>query len=257
MYEAYWVYYQRLDDTELSITYLEKAIDVRRKTPEQHYPQLSSNYQALANLKQQQKDTEAMEANLKTALDYALKIKKPEDRFMISNVVNQLLTLYYQQQKPDIAQALLLQILPELIEYTDPFNSYVLSFVYQELGWLYADKGNIKSAIRQFGYALTVMKDSAQYSESSEFGYESSDSFAVTNIYLAIAAIQFKQGNLTVAKENIDKAEKLVKENYFESLEQYIRDYAPEVITGGQEPDSSRDSARWKLISDAAKEINL
>ncbi|WP_455219566.1 hypothetical protein [Kaarinaea lacus] len=255
LYEAYWIYYQRLNDTELSITYLQKAIDVRNKTPEKHYPQLASNYQALANLKQQQKDTAAMEADLKTALDYSLKIENPEDRFMISNVVNQLLGLYYQQQKPGTAQALLLNILPGLIEYTDPFNSYVSSFVYQELGWLYADKGDYKSALKQFKYALTVLKDSDQYSQGEESSYESSDPFSNTNVLLAIATIHFKQGNLSAAKGKLSEAEKLAKENYFESLEQYINDYLPEVVTGNQEPDDSRESIRWKLISDTVKKL--
>ena len=168
LYEAYWIYYQRLNDVELSSTYLEKAIDVRKKTPEQHYPELSSNYQALANLEHQKNNPSAMESNLKIALDYALKIERPEDRYMISNVVNQLLTLYYQQNKPDSAQALLLEILPNLIEHTDPLNSYVSSFVYQELGWLYYERGDSNSAIRQFNYAATVLIDSAQYSGYSE-----------------------------------------------------------------------------------------
>jgi tetratricopeptide (TPR) repeat protein/Zn-dependent protease len=256
LYEAYWIYYQRLSNVELSISYLEKAIDVRKKSAEQNYPQLSSNYQALANLYQQQNKLEVMKSNLMTALDYAMKINTPEDRFMISNVVNQLLSVHYRQQNPDAAQALLLKILPELIEYTDPLNSYVLSFIYQELGWLYAEKGKLKSAIKQFNYALTVLQDSAQFSAVDQPGYESSDPFAVINVYLAIAVNQFDQGNLTVAKGNFEKAEKIAKENYFESLEQYISDYLPENIPVDQEVVRSRDSVRWNLINETYRKIN-
>ncbi len=255
LYEAYWIYYQRLNNINQSATYLMKAIEVRERRAEENYAELASNYQALANLKLQLKDTASVEEYLKNALDYAIKIKSPEDRFMISNVLNQLLNLYYTQNKTLLAQSILQRILPDLIELTDPFNSYVSSFVYQELGWLYVEKEEYKTAIKQFKFAMTVLNDSTQFSSTDETGTTKVDPFSLINLNLAIAAVQTKQRNITVAKDYMDKAEKLAKENYFDSLTQYIRDYLPEVTAKNSEGDGTRDSARWKLIEESYRVI--
>ncbi|WP_455207391.1 hypothetical protein [Kaarinaea lacus] len=251
LYQAYSYYYQRQNDLPRAEEYLIKVIKLHRQLPAQHAMQLATNYQSLASLRQQQNNLEEFEADLKTGLSYALKITNPEERFIISTIISQLLDKYYSTKELDKAQTLLQDTLPELAEYMDPLNQYVVSYLRQELGWLHAEKSDLTSAMDQFNQTLALVNES-----SGQHDAKYADPLMNVNVYLAIAAIQYKEGNLTLAETNLKEAEQLTKANHYQSLGEYIQNYAPEVMSDEPANITSREVMRWKLIDEVYKKFN-
>jgi tetratricopeptide (TPR) repeat protein len=254
LYQAYSFYYQRQNDLPRAEEYLVKVIKLHRQLPDQYAMQLASNYQSLAGLRRQQNKLEEFEADLKTGLAYALRTQKPEERFVISTVISSLLDYYHEKNELDKAQTLLVDTIPELGEHTDALNQFVASYLHQELGWLHGNKAEIASAMEQFNQALQLTNASEE-SSSDEY----SDPFAKVNIYLAMAAVQYRNGNLTVSESHMKEAEQLVTANHYQSLADYIQNYLPvlpEAVTNEMEIDTGRENKRWKLIDEAYKKLS-
>ena len=250
LYQAYSYYYQRQNDLPRAEEYLIKVIMLHKQLPDQHAMQLATNYQSLANLRQRQNKLDELEADLKIGLSYALKVKNPEERFIISTVVSLLLDHYYSNKELDKAQTLLVDTLPLLEEYSDPFNRFVAGYLYQELGWLYSEKRNIDLAMEHFNQALQISSVSDNQQDS-----DFSDPLVKVNIYLAMAAAQYRHGNLTIAESHINEAAQLAKTNHFQSLDQYIRTYLPVTEAGGTKNETNRESGHWKQINEAYENI--
>jgi Zn-dependent protease/tetratricopeptide (TPR) repeat protein len=246
LYQAYSYYYQRHNDLSRAEEYLIKVIMLHKQLPDQHAMQLATNYQSLANLRQRQNKLDELETDLKTGLTYALKVKNPEERFIISTVVSLLLDHYYSKKELDKVQTLLVDTLPLLEEYSDPFNRFVASYLHQELGWLYSETRNIGLAMEHFDQALQLSSVSSNQ-EDSDF----SDPLVKVNIYLAMAAAQYRNGNLAIAESRMNEAAQLAIANHFQSLDQYIKTYLPVTEAGGTENETNRESEHWKQINEA------
>ncbi|WP_455220814.1 hypothetical protein [Kaarinaea lacus] len=250
LYQAYSYYYQSQNDLGHAEEYLVKVIKLHRQLPDQHAMQLATNYQSLASLRYQQEKLEDFESDLQSGLSYALRIKKPEERFVISSIVSLLLDNYYKTSQLDKAQTLLVDTLAALGKHEDALNRYVESYFHQELGWLHAEKSDITSAMEEFNLALELSTNLPEQSDE-----DVADPLVKVNIYLAMAASQYKQGNLTIAEGTIKKAEKLAKTNYYQSLGDYIQNYLPNAMPEEAGNDMNRETARWKLISEAYKTL--
>jgi len=248
LYQAYSFYYQSQNDLNRAEEYLVKVIKLHRQLPDQHAVQLAANYQSLADLRRQQDKLEEFESDLQSGLTFALRIKNPEERFIISSIVGLLLDTYYQTSQLDKAQKLLTDTLSALGGTENTLNRYIEAYLHQELGWLNAEMSNITTAMDEFNIAMDLNKGLTGQSEK-----DSSDPLASLNIHLAMAATQYKQGNLTIAESEIKKAEKLANANFYPSLGDYIQIYLPDAMPGEISNNLSRESARWKLISEAYK----
>jgi len=248
LYQAYSFYYQSQNDLNRAEEYLVKVIKLHRQLPDQHAVQLAANYQSLADLRRQQDKLEEFESDLQSGLTFALRIKNPEERFIISSIVGLLLDTYYQTSQLDKAQKLLTDTLSALGGTENTLNRYIEAYLHQELGWLNAEMSNITTAMDEFNIAMDLNRGLTGQSEK-----DSSDPLASLNIHLAMAATQYKQGNLTIAESEIKKAEKLAKANFYPSLGDYIQIYLPDAMPGEISNNLSRESARWKLISEAYK----
>ena len=255
LYEAYSLYYQRKQDLPKAESYVQKIIKLHRQSPERYKTQLANNYQALATLLLQQNKLDDLEEILKTGLTYALRIEEPEQRFVITTITSQLLDVYYRDQRLDIAQTLLTDMLPKLKQHQDPLNKHVIKYVYQELGWLSAKQDAVDSAMEYFNLAMVLQSGKSDPLNSVSTGkvIDSENNFdpmEITNVILAMAAVQYQKGNMSISQDYLKKAEQLVKNNYFESLEQYVNNYATEIPLEDGENTIHRETARWKLISE-------
>lgn len=248
LYQAYSYYYQRQNDLNRAEEYLVKVIKLHRQLPDQHAMQLAANYQSLAGLRLQQDKLEEVESDLQSGLVFALRIKNPDERFIISSIVSLLLDTYYQTGQLEKAQKLLTDTLSALGENENTLNRYIQGYLHQELGWLNTEKSNITDAMEEFNLALDLNKGLSGQSDEG-----SADPLSTVNIYLAMAAAQFKQGNLTIAESRFKEAEQLAKANYYPTLGDYIQTYLADAIPEDTDNGMSRESARWKLISEAYK----
>ena len=267
VYHAYALYFQGRGEYAKAESYLEQAIDIGMKRSDKNYLQIATHFQALASLKYQQQDMKNYESDLITALLFAKKIETPDQRYVIGNILSQLLDLYYQQQQFDTVQVLLEQTLKEFGQKgTVSPSSFVVKFVHQELGWLYIAKGDFNLAIEHFDQAVAMLHRGSNTSQVA-----STDPMEKTNLLLAKAVAQYMQGNQSLALNELGEVERLVKENNFDSLQQYIETYAPsdnmadstrDVITGMNlggvdiTGDSSREPARWQMIHDLTQARN-
>jgi Zn-dependent protease len=251
LYEAYSVYHQHQNDLSRAEEYLTKVIQLHKQMPDQYASQLASGYQSLAILRRQQNKTEEYESDLKTGLSYALKISIPEERFVITNIVSLLLDKYYSLKELDKAQALLTDTLPKLGQHIELPNLHVASYLHQELGWLHADHNDIASATDQFNQALAVINERSTQNES-----DYPESLSKVNVHLALAAIQYKHGNLSIAETNFKEAGQLVKANHFQSLGEYIQMYIPDIAGNESGSDTSRETLRWQMINEAYQKLN-
>ncbi|HEY5604321.1 MAG TPA: hypothetical protein VIM41_14565 [Gammaproteobacteria bacterium] len=251
LYQTYSYYYQHQNDLPNAEEYLLKVIMLHRQLPDQHTLQLATNYQTLATLRHQQNKRDARESDLKTSLSYALKINVPEQRYIISTTIGLLLNHYYETKELDKAQTLLQDTLAELAQLTDPTSQQAAIFLHQELGWLHAEKKEHSSAIDQFNQALALLKGNSGQNDAKQ-----SDALASASVYLAITAVHYRQGNFTIAETNLRQAEQIAKANFFQSLDDYIQVYLPEMLDTETDSDTSRETARWQLINEAYGKLN-
>jgi len=248
LYHNYAVFYQGKNDLVQAETYMGKVINLYRQLPELNAYPLATSYQTMAYLHQELKKDDEYETDLKTGLGYALKVQKPEQRYEITALVNQLLDVYAKKNAAENSLKLLQDSIPVLLQYNDPITNNVTSNLYQELGWLFAIKGDNNQATEQFEHALALIS----YKSDQAAGLQA-DSLEMANIHLALATTHYKSGNFSISQDQISDADRIIKLNHFDSLEQYLKG-----IT--DEPDetaaiSSRNSSHWKLITEAVAKI--
>ncbi|MGD8566894.1 MAG: site-2 protease family protein [Gammaproteobacteria bacterium] len=258
LYQAYSTYYQFKQDYPRAESYQQKIIKLHRQAPHRYTLELANDYQTLATLFLQQDKREGLESVLNSGLSYALQIDKPEKRYIISIITGELLDLYYDKQRIDDAQTMLDDTVAKLEQHHDPLDKYVTNYLYQELGWLSAKQNDIESAMKYFVKALSLMTGKADplndlsINKHLATGSEA-DPMGVANVMLAMAAVQYQKGNMSISQEYLQEAEYLVKNNYFESLGQYIGTYTQgtgDLQSDQPEKINTRQSKRWTLIND-------
>lgn len=257
LYQAYSTYYQYKQEFSRAESYQQKIIKLHRQAPHRYTLELANDYQTLATLLLQQDKPDDLETVLNTALSYALQIDKPEKRYIISTIAGELLDLYYNKQRLDEAKTVLRNTATSLKQYHDPLDKHVTNYLYQELGWLSAKQNDIESAMEYFIKALSLTTGKADPLNDLSINRHIAtgtnvDPMIVANVMLAMAAVQYEKGNMSIAQEYLQEAEYLVKNNYFESLGQYIGTYTQ--ATQDSQPDPtktthSRQNARWTLIN--------
>jgi Zn-dependent protease len=264
VYHAYALYFQGRGKYAKAETYLEQAIDIGMKRSDKNYLQIATHFQALASLKYQQQDMKKYESDLITALLFAKKIETPDQRYIIGNILSQLLDLYYQEQQLDTVKVLLEQTLKDINQGDSaPFTRYIEKFIHKELGWFYTAKGDFNSALDQFKQAMALLGTGKNPSKANF------DPMEKTNLFLAMAVAQYKQGNLALAQTGLSTAESVAKANYFDSLRQYIETYYPSdnssppknavnstFSTGEPANEASRETERWKIIQQTTEALN-
>lgn len=256
LYHAYSFYYQQLGDMDQAEQALKKAIDIGMKASDKNHVQLATHFQSLASLKQKQGDLKEYESDLLTALLFAKQIEKPSERFMIANILDQLIELFTRQKQYNTGIILLQQTISELGETDDPAHKYIVRYAYQELGWLYERSGESKTALDNFNRALILMptnktkKGVVTVDNGNVFG----DPMEKVNLLLAMASIQNKYSNFLTAQTLIENAETIAKENYFSSLDQYIESFLTDTeVPAATSEDRMLD--RWHTIADAYQNI--
>ena len=262
VYHAYALYYQGRGNYAKAEAYLERAIDIGMRRSDKNYLQIATHFQALASLKYQQQNMKDYESDLITALLFAKKIATPEQRYIIGDILGQLLDLYYQQNQLNTVEVLLDQTLKDFDQKDSaPFTKFIREFVHQELGWLDATKGNYAEAVKHYKRAMSLLPKVTKHSHAKKI-----DPMERANLLLDMAVAQYKDGEHSDAQANLHNAEQLVKNSNFDSLEQYIETYYPSSdvrnnkgddsnsinLTGTDNPnDTSRESARWRMIHEA------
>jgi len=248
LYHAYAIFYQRKDDNTQAETYIGKVINLYRQLPELNAYSLATTYQTLALLHRQMQKEQDYETDLKTGLSYALKGRKPEQRYVISALISQILDLYNEKKTPDKALSLLQDTLPVLLDYTDVSSNEVTSYVYQELGWLYITMGNTAQATEQFEHALALVTAQDVQNNTTE-----PETLEMANIHLALAMAHFKSGNFSIAQDQMAAADKIAKQNQFASLGQYLQGIREDV----NDPDqlTSRNMQHWSMITAAVNKL--
>jgi tetratricopeptide (TPR) repeat protein len=256
LYLAYSQLYRQQQDLPQAESYLQKIIKLHRQTPEQYSFELANDYQTLATIYSQQNKQQDLESVLNDGLGYALKVKNPEQRYLITTLTGQLMDLYYRQQQFKQAEKVLGNILPELQEYKDPLNKQITNYIYQELGWLFVTKKDPDTAMDYFSKALSLSTGTKEplttlSGLTDEIDNNSAANMTTIDLLLALTAVQYEKGNMSIAQSYLQKATELIKLNYFESLDQYIGTYTTSYQTDDINTTPPRDAARWHLISEA------
>lgn len=260
LYDTYAFYFLTKREMENAEEYQLKAIKLLEQSPTENAFELTTNYQNLAVIHRLQNSPKEF-LDLKTSLSYALNIKSPEERYVITPIVNQLLNKLYHDNDYANAIAILLDTLSIVSRYNDTPGKYISGFIYQELGWLNAINGKLNDAIKHFEHALSFSADNdIKIVDITNYGY---DPFTKVNILLAMAMVQEKAGNVNSASAYIKQAESILKSNYNESLHEYIANNLPDtnnsnVITenslhNSRSGGSLHKSQRWEMLSQLIK----
>lgn len=258
LYQTYTYYYLGKLELGTAEEYQTKVIKLLDQNTDDNAFELATSYQNLANIHEQQNTSNPL-LDLKTGLSYALTIKSPEERYVIISVLNQLLNQYYESAEFEKIKSILLDSLSILNRYNDAPSKYVAAFIYQELGWLSVNTNNLSYSIKQFEKALTLSDENIlRIVDISQYGY---DPFTRVNIYLAMAVVQNKAGNINSAKDFMHMAESILKTNFTESLSEYVKTNSPDNSQpqdGTKTNDSietNRVAQRWQMISTLLENI--
>lgn len=256
LYHAYSFYYQQLGDMNQAEQALQKAIDIGMKASDKNHVQLATHFQSLANLKQKQGDLKEYESDLLTALLFAKQIEKPSERFIIANILDQLIELFTRQKQYHTGIVLLQQTISELDQNDDPAHKYIVRYAYQELGWLFENSGDSKSALENFNKALILMPVRKSKSKDNLADAENTvgDPMEKVNLLLAMAYIQNKYENFATAQTLVENADTIAQQNYFSSISQYIESFQTDVVMPDDE-ERDRTDERWHAIADAYQNI--
>ena len=259
LYHAYSFYYQQQGDLNQAEQSLQKAIDIGMKASDKNHVQLATHFQSLANLKQKQGDLKEYESDLLTALLFAKQIEKPSERFVIANILDQLIELFTRQKQFHTGIVLLQQTITELGQNDDPAHKYIVRYAYQEMGWLFENSGDSKSALENFNKALILMpvhkaKDKSKNSNALTADNAIGDPMEKVNLLLAMAYIQTKYGNIETAQSLFDNANTVAQQNYFNSIAQYIDSFQTDIVMPDDE-ERDRTDERWHAIADAYQSV--
>ena len=257
LYQTYSFYYLNKQELTTAEEYQEKVIKLLDQNTDENAFFLATSYQSLANIHVAQKSSRAL-LDLKTSLSYALNVKSPEERYVIMSILNQLISRYYENSDYTSAKTTLLDSLSILSRYNDTPSKYVAGFVYQELGWMSLVTGNLNYSIKQFENALSLSDENIiRIVDISQYGY---DPFIKVNIFLAMALVQHKAGNINSAREYLERAENALKPNYTETLTEYVNSNLPDLIKDGDQSDNQaaqtetvnldRITKRWQMIAE-------
>ena len=244
LYHNYSVFYQGKNDLPQAELYMGKVINLYRQLPKINAYHLATSYQAMAYLHQKMEKIDEFETDLKSGFGYALKIQKPEQRYEITAFASQLLDVYAKKSDTDNALKLLQDTIPKLLEYSDPLTNNVTSNLYQELGWLLVSKGDVNQATEQFEHALALIAYKSPQPENIN-----ANSLELANIHLALAMTQYNSGNFSISQDHIADADRIVKQNQFTSLDQYLKG----IIDGAD--NTTRSHTHWMLITKAVGKI--
>ena len=265
LYDAYSFYYLHRQEFEAAEEQQIKVIKLLDQHPRDNSFELAGSYQALAAIHELQNSPSSL-IDLKTALSYALNTRLPEERFVISTIVNQLLNKYFASSNTGDAKNILLDTLSVISRHEDSPSRYVAAYLYQELAWINLLTDNLNDSIKQFDRSLQLSNDnSIKAVDISEYGY---DPFASVNILLAMAVVQNRAGNFNSANTYLQRAETLLKSDYNETLSSYIDSNVPEALSNSDDmakkdeedknensdtPERRRKTERWNLIASLVK----
>jgi len=268
LYDAYSFYYLNRKELDAAEEQQMKAIKLLEQSPRDNAFELTTSYQNLASIHDQQNSPNSL-LDLKTALSYSLNTKLPEERYIITTAVNQILNKYYTVSDYNNAKSIILDTLSIISRHQDSPSKYVAGYLYQELAWLNILTSNLNESIKQFENSLTLSGDNAiKITDISSYGY---DPFTRVNILLAMALVQNKAGNTNSSKAYLQQAEALLKNEYNETLSSYIESNLPELSNkepGNQgntqesnsltsaNPEVMRKNYRWQLIAQLIEDKN-
>lgn len=260
LYQTYSFYFLAKQELSTAEEYQMKVIKLLDQDTTSNAFALATSYQNLASIHEKQQSTATL-LDLRTSLSYALNVQLPEERYVIVSILNQLLDKHYETRDYASIKNILLDALSILTRHQDTPGKYVASFIYQELGWLNIENGQLNDSIKQFEKALTLSDDNViRIVDISQFGY---DPFTRANIYLAMAVTQNRAGNFNSAREYMQKAESILKSNDTDSLADYIKSNLPEIsesddVSSEQLSTSkSRTTQRWQMISSLLDSDNI
>jgi len=252
LFRNYAKYHILNNELQEAKSYLKNVIDLYEKSKTKNYYQLAVSYQNMSDLQLQLSNHSISEHNLEKALSYAIRVEKPEEWHIITDLSGKLLDWYYIEEKQNDIEKFLQSLTDKFKNRDAPIKNYVTKFIYEELGWLHASNNNETAALEKFDQALEIVENNTK-SENTNL----KDHREETKLLLYKAAVYYKEGYNDFSKIQIENAESLAKQNSYTSLQQYIEKYTPSSISvGSKRKELHREAQRWKLISDAYHKTN-
>ena len=246
LYDTYAFFYLGKREMDTAEEYQMKAIKLLDQMPVENAFELATGYQNLATIHELNDPSKAF-LDLKNSLSYALSIKVPEERYVITSIANQLLDKFHDGNDLQNAKTFLLDTLSVISRYQDSPSQYVSGYLYQELAWLNVLTGNLNDSIKQFENALALSAENdIKIVDIAHYGY---DPFTKVNILLAMAVVQNRAGNINSARSYLQQAEDLLKSSYDETLPDYISNN----FSDGASPAASSDTSKPQSVSQDSK----